>query len=342
MFHGVRVALSIAGAFWTFAGAAGPTVQWKAPAACPSATQGLSMIEANLGVRLNAIETDAEFAVVLSRSGRRWFARIDTGPGDANPSRMLPAVDSCAEASEAAALVVAIALDPTAAAAPGDPNTEPADPDPKPEAVLIPEPVPGPVLEPIPELEPSPPRPSAAPVTVDEPLALGGHFGVAAGIRYGSLDQALGVLSLRGGLLLPRARISLEAVVAPRRAVAIDDTAEVRFTQWGLAAFGCWRVPIAATVALEPCGAVELGQTVSTTRGLDNSRPRAPRWFALRAGPHLTWRFSRRTGLWAGAEALVPLTRPRFEVNGAGTVARALPVGVSAFAGVEIRLGEAL
>ncbi len=122
--------------------------------------------------------------------------------------------------------------------------------------------------------------------------------------------------------------------------VAIDDATQVRFTQWGVAAGGCWRVPLAATVALEPCGSLEVGQMLSTTDGLDNARTRAPTWLAVRVGPQLTWRFSRRAGLWTGVEALVPLSRPTYEVGGVGTVARTLPIGVSGFAGVEIRLRD--
>lgn len=346
MFPALRVALTIAGAFWTLAGAAGPAVQWKAPAACPSPAQGRSMIEANLGASLGTIETDAEFTVILSESTRGWFAQIDTGPGATSPSRTLPAVDSCAEASEAAALVVAIALDPTATAQ-GEPNAEPVEPDPEPVLIPQPEPEPLPELEPLPEPEPLPERspesvPPSRPPEAVEPLVLGGHLGLASGVRYGSLDRALGILSLRGGLLLPRARISLEAVLAPRRTVAIDDAAQVRFTQWGLAAAGCWRVPIGSTLGLEPCGALELGQTWSITRGLENAQAQSPIWVGLRAGPHLTWGFSRRAGLWTGVEALVPLTRTTFEVGGADTVARVLPIGIHAFAGVEIRLGKAL
>lgn len=289
------------------------------------------MIEANLGAPLNTIETDAEFAVAFSSGDAGWFARIDMRSGAASSSRTLPAVKSCLEASDAAALVVAIALDPTAAAVPGAPPTEPEVVDPEPEATLSPVPVP----------EPEPLRPPRPPADVDDSLALGGHLGVAGGVRYGSLDRVLGVLSLRGGLLLPRARISLEAVVAPRRTVAIDGAAQVRFTHWGVAASGCWRIPVGAKLAVEPCGALELGQTRSATQGLDNAQTQAPIWIAVRAGPHLTWRFSRHAGLWTGVEALVPLTRPAYEVGGAGTVAHVLPAGIHTLAGVEIRLGRA-
>jgi len=342
MFRALLVALTIAGAFWTFAAAASPAVQWEAPAPCPSAAQGLTMIEANLGARLGDIETDADFTVTLSQSDRGWSATIDMRSGTANSTRTLPAVDSCQEASDAAALVVAIALDPSTGAAAGNLVPEP-EPEPKPELVPEPEPVPQPEPKPEPEPEPEPERePSTAPEPVDPPLAIGAHLGIAGGIRYGSLDRAVGALTLRGGLLLPRIRVSLEVVTAPRRVVAIDDATRARFTQWGLAAGGCWRVPLAPMAALEPCGALEIGQMLSTTDGLDNARTRAPTWLAFRAGPHLTWRLLRRTGLWAGVEALVPLTRPTYEVGGAGTVTRTLPVGVSAFAGVEIRLGEPL
>ncbi len=332
-------------------------MQWDAPAACPSAAQGLSRIEANLGAPLNTIETDTRFAVTLFASDRGWSARIDSRSGTTNSSRTLRAVDDCDEASAAAALVVAIALDPTAAATPPAERRDPSAKDPEPAPPLIPEPEPLPEEplpaeprpeeprpeEPLPEdprPEPEQPRPPRGPVTAQEPLVFGGHLGVAAGLRYGSLDRVLGVLDVRGGLVLPRARVSLEAVIAPRRAVAIDDAAQVRFTQWGVAAGGCWRVPLVATLVLEPCGALELGQTRSSTRGLDNATTQAPIWVALRAGPHLTWRFSQRTGLWAGVEALAPLTRSTYEVGGAGTVARVLRAGLHAFAGVEIRFGN--
>ncbi len=324
---------------WALTSAASPVVTWDAPAPCPTAEQGRAMIEANLGASLDEIETDAAFVVVLSQTDRGWGARIDL---DASSSRTLPEVDTCEQAGAAAALVVAIALDPAASGPPADPRAEAEDPHvPAPEPEPEPAPAPEPAPEPVPEPEPEPERDLIpAESLAEEPLALGGHLGIAGGLRYGSLDRALGIVQLRGGLLLPRARVSLEAVVAPRRVVAVD-TAEIRFTQWGLAAGGCWRIPLGAMATLEPCAAAELGQTWSSTRGLDDARPRAQTWFALRGGPHLTWRFLPRTGLWAGVEAIVPLTRPTYAIGGAGTVARILPVGVHAFAGVEIRFGTA-
>ena len=360
MFSALLVALTTAGALWTLAVTASPAVRWEAPALCPGAAQGQAMIEANLGVALNEIETNADFAVTFSKGSQGWSAIIDMRSSASNSTRTLPAVDSCREASEAAALVVAIALQPSTAApqkASGpEPEPEPElVPEPEPEPKLVPEPgsVPGRAPEPEPELVPQPepervpaaqpePAPLRSPAPTPVRLTVGGHLGIAGGVRYGSLDQAVGVLNLRGGLLLRRARVSLEAVVAPQRVVAVDNAAQVRFTQWGIAAGGCWRIPLAESISLEPCGGMEVGQMVSTPEGLEDRATRAPTWLAVRAGPHVNWRFLPRAGLWAGAEALVPLARPAYKVGGVGTVARTLPVGVSGFAGVEIRLGKPL
>jgi hypothetical protein len=61
-------------------------------------------------------------------------------------------------------------------------------------------------------------------------------------------------------------------------------------------------------------------------------------WLAVRGGPSLVWRGNDWLGLWLGADAIVPILRPRFDTQPSGReVFRANSAGLQVQMGVEFR-----
>ncbi len=279
--------------------------------------------------------------MTLRQEESGWYAVVEAGAS----RRTLPVAESCAQAADAAALVVAIALDPTAveSSESAEPVPEP-EPEPKPPPPLptLPQPSPGAEPEPAPDAPASTAPPRAAP---REPQGgrsgVTGHTSLAGGVGWGVVEQITAAVVAQAGVGWTRARAFIDATFTPPRTVDVD-ASSVRFIHWAVGVGGCGRFGLAARWSLEPCGAIELGQLLARPRGLDASSNATETWAAVRAGPHVLWWASRFVGLRIGAEALVPILRPSFNVGGAGRVAQPGPIGVRATAGLEIRFGSTL
>jgi hypothetical protein len=251
-----------------------------------------------LGARIDALRPDPisaqgdvrqlgpglfELTLETRQSGQR-FARSMRAP-------------SCAELSDAGALVLALAIDPTLAerqarAAEGGPGTsalpteapvaataEPGPPEPKP-APKKPEPKPAvqtlettdPEDEPEPKPEP-PPIPIDGVARLEGVLDLGSVADVSAGLRFSGAIELLTFRLGLGFLWLPPARSYVEGNTT--QGGDIDLIAGQLF--------GCKVVPV-LDFELEPCANVELGSIHGVGVGADTRSEGSALWFGFGAG----------------------------------------------------------
>lgn len=345
----------------------GLELRWEAPPQCPDRAQLLAAIDATLGevaegerrpLRARGrVRTDprAGFVVQLELDDGRASTRELRGP-------------SCEELTDAAALVIAMTIDPRLLETLHDP---PAVPEPEvPEAATS-----GPMLSEPGEAgapakgrdgEPSeaspaeertarapadspaadspaaarpPPTSAAPPARERSPASLHGLGRAQAGVGGGPLPGAAAVLGLAAGLGGRGWRVELSASYwTPRtRASAANLAVGVRAQLWTLGAHGCgeprWR-----TLSFPLCAGVLAGAVHA--RGVGELEPRsvASRWVALALEPGLVWWARPRLGLALRAEGHAALARPALRSEPSGTVFTSGLVGGSLRAGLELRM----
>lgn len=100
-------------------GALPVTLDWRAPEGCPERSAVADEVERLASSRAPAVDA-LEVEIDVSRAGEAWLARLTTRSAAGRGERKLQA-PSCGELAEAAALVVALALCPSAAPEPAPP-----------------------------------------------------------------------------------------------------------------------------------------------------------------------------------------------------------------------------
>jgi len=319
-------------------------LHWAAVEGCPSEEHARARVETFLGGPLDrARATRLEIDVAITRERDAFVARIDTRTDEGPRRRHLPAHRDCALVGEAAALVVAMAIDPDVVTQLGDEQLRalqlgqagresdmaPVDP---PTDALPPEPTP--------PVEPERPpaaaqRPPAAPrvPTRARPFALAratfdAGWGRLPGVDLGT-SLALGI-----GWTRLRAEV-LGVFVAPRR-VTIED-GDARFLAWAVGA----RIGATAIdrprIELPLLAGIDVGQIRARGVGLPDTRSADPVVVYARLGPGLRVRVHPLLAIAFELDLLVPFTRPSFSVQGHGQVFRLPPVAVRGAVGIELR-----
>lgn len=317
-------------------------LQWRGLADCPDAAAVAREVEVALG---RPIAPLAERPIVASgalerRPGAEPYVLIlEVRRGEAVDRREFRAA-RCDALAEAAAVVLAAAIDPTTGERP--PAIEPIPATPQP--VTIPPPVPAPRPEPVPdeapELEPIPPTPSTA--SRPEPrlsallragplLALGLVPGITGGVTGGL------------GLVTPRLRVDLDGHwFAPRSDDPGPPQTDLRIRVGGGAASLrlCAR-PRLGPIEFPTCLGGQVGILRAQAVGADIDQPTtvAQPWAALLVGAGLRAPFARgRLAVLLRADALVALARPRFGLAGLGVVYTAPSVAFQPALALEVKL----
>ncbi|MCA9663775.1 MAG: hypothetical protein KC486_35935, partial [Myxococcales bacterium] len=277
----------------------------------------------------------------------RYILELEiTAHGDVSTRRV--EASSCEELADAATLLIAMVIDPTAgepaeAPAPVDEvsaqfEQEPAQPPTSEEAT--PE-GPSPPADPQPPTEPSPKEISqpeglkqpALRVGVGAELALGGAglpgFGAGTGLNVALLRKHLrAALFARYHLPRTRALAGLE-----------ETDAAVRYDLVVGGARGCGVGEVGARVGVElfGCVGVELGAMRGVGRGLPVSASYTGLWAAALLTPGLAIPVTPRLAVVARGDVGVALSRPRFAVLNYGDAFRAPAVSYAFSLGIELR-----
>jgi hypothetical protein len=333
-------------------------VDWTAEPSCPDA-EALRVELVRLLHRELRFDPDAEARVegIIRRRGGGFELELSVSAGELHERRTLTA-DRCEELRTAAALVVAVALEPWAA---GEAPRSVPEPEDAPE--VVPPEAPGeheqdaastetgadPPTAPVPrapeedyddslDLEPPAAAPSPSPSarrSVRVGLLVHGGLGVAQPVRLaGGLGGAIAVLGRAW-------RVELTGIHWWPTQVDVAQGASVRARLAAGGVRGCW-VPGRGRWELPACAGLEAGaiRARATGPGVTTITSTGP-WLGIVAGAGAAWRATGWLAVRASADLTIAAWRPTFHLEQGSSVVTVLtppPVGARLLAGVELRL----
>jgi len=291
-----------------------PALVWDAPPPCPDAATVRARVEALIGRPLAPTGEPVHAVAVVELQARprvQLRVRSETGVRD----RTIEA-DDCAALAEITAVVVAIAIDPSA-------------------SLREPEPVPAPAPQPVAPARPPTPAPAPAPPREDR---VQGLVRTGVGIGWGALPGIAPTLALTAGVRWPKARLEIGVehwfMQQARFESASGAGVDVRLTT--AMVHGCW-VPSVKRVEFPLCA----GAAVGSLRGDGVAAPRTDRrrllWSAGHVATALLFAPIRAFAFGVDARLVVPFARSSFALDDLGVIHRTAPAGVVASAVLEGR-----
>jgi hypothetical protein len=303
---------------------------WTAPAGCPDQAHVVAHVQELVGKRRPSQHPlKARGRLTTSNVGPRYRLELFIGSDERSTRTM--SGDDCSRLADAAALILALDIDPEALTRVPEPEPSP------PLAVMPPAPQPSPPPKPAVGAPASPPapRPSLAPRVRRDSVdaVLGGR----AVLDSGSLPRT--TLGLGAAAEITRGPLALDVSVVgyksqftvdgPRNGVGGAYVALVAF-----AAHGCWG-GAGRTVDWRGCVGGELGR--ESTRGVSIARPEssASLWSAVSALLRARVWPERVVSPALGVALVHPVTAPKVGIQGFGTVFEPSALLVRFFLGIE-------
>jgi len=294
-------------------------LQWEGPASCPVSEDIQRDVRRFLGDATlpSTLPTIAVRVTVRQKDDGGFEVRIVTTTAGDSRERLL-ATETCAEARDLAALLLALLIDPRAPQP--TPSVPPPPPTTKPPAAF-------PARTPAPR-----PPPSSEP-------AVRWLAGVSASAAFGILPGGTVGGEVRAGFL--SSGWSLEGTGGawlPRHAESPDVPGAMgTFTLFDAGLLGCFRGALGESAAIQACA----GPILLVMRG-EGSGVRTPShdnafFVSASAEGAFLIAISRRLSLRPGLGLLVPLRRPTFAIHDVGTIHRPSAVAARAFLGLEAR-----
>lgn len=345
-------------AFWLLAAppreGAPIELRWDAPTACPAEPELRAAIEALLGAPLSEPRPH-RMTVIASVQAREpgWSLRIFTVTADGTRERALRRDRDCATLARAAAVLIAMAIDPEvlgrldseSLALLEGPRPAPAPPEALPPANIAPAPVASTTRE-VASVPLSPPQPIRVPAPVvnappQPPVARPRPYGAVrlqGGLGWGDLPATGGGLGVASALVWPRVRMEALAHLWPVRRVRLGAAeAGGDFLLWTLGARVCPVFHPHPALEVPVCAGFEAGRV--NVRGVEllNAAGVHSPWFGFVLAPALAYRPTRSLALWLSPELVVPVTRTTFSVVDVGPIHRAHPAIVRVVFGIELR-----
>lgn len=323
-------------------GAATPSLQWSAPPTCPSAEHVRERVAALARPGGAALSV----RVRVDRGEAGFVAAIELDDGEQMQRRSVTAA-SCDALADAVAVIVAVAPgrvspQPDAVAAPQSEPREPAAPRDDPTAPPVEESEP-----PITAASETPPPPSRVAVVRARGGPVRSQLGLAvdAGLRWRTVPGVAPAIAMDVAWIGRGVRVELRGLATtPTRSEPLPSPYQrvrARVHSGVVQARASW-VPRLRRVELPLGAGLELGALTAAGRGGDRSRTRTAVLVALVAGAGLAWVPVPRVALRLDVAASFALVRPRFGVrtdDGVLVPFQSAWIGLSALAGVELRLG---
>jgi hypothetical protein len=321
-------------------------VRWEAPPECPSQVELTDAIAANLGRPLAARDVAALTAVARARRrpDGRWALSLTLVPRAGAPVERAAIADECPLLAETAALIVAVALDPTLAGLPPLVTATSRGADEAPLAVEVPPRLASARAPAQPPASPDEPARAGAPPRGEPPPrtragALRMSLAVAAALDVGALPGPAPGLLARAGLLARRVRAELGVVHWFERPARLPGTAiggDLRLTAAQLLA--CPRLAL-RRVELPVCAGVEVGAMAGEGVGLPVAATDRIPWLAALAEARALWVPIPRLAVGVQLGLAVPLLAARFRIDGLdGDLHRAAPVAFRGALALELRI----
>lgn len=292
-------------------------LHWSAPADCASETEIEQDTRRLLGASTappSSEPVEADARVTVAKKG--FELRITVGQGDQARTRWLEAA-TCAELSHAAALIVALAVDPSLAFPEAAGNAG---------ALVAPVPASSPCTEPV-ALPPTPAAPSgrlsssssasvcAKPIEPPphRPRARHAVLTVGAGVAYGELPQPLPRPSLGAAYQESSHWLELSLGAAFASTGYRADGRGASFWQWAATPSYCYQTKV-GPVRVGPCAVVELSLVKATGFGVTRPKTEHNAWLAPGLGLQASLGLGSGTELLLSADLRVIARRTRFEL----------------------------
>jgi hypothetical protein len=318
-------------------------LRWDAPLECPDAAALRERVHALVpGLLEQPDAASSRVEVDVSAAAESYAASVVVRNSDGETRRSFAAAD-CETVTDAAALVIAVALDPVGVVVGlSEPvSSEPLGPAPMPAEPSVPDEPPVerelPIeteTEPI-ELPPTNGRASER-VADERRRNLGVGVRVLGGGGYGPTNTPYATIGGTLALLGPRWRVELGGLWAIPRVVRLDAGFGGRFDSWAVIGRGCF-APKVRRLELPSCGGVELGSVRG--RGLEElpiSGRASFLWIAVAVGQGLWFSPIERVAIGLELDLAVPLNRGVFGIE-TNEIQRIAAVTVRGLAGVELR-----
>ena len=320
------------------AGASDPSpfaLEWQGPAECQAAPRVRSGVKKLLG---GGGGRDASLVARarVERVGKRWRLVLATERGGRSAVRELDA-ESCDAAADAAAVILALLLDPARGVEAEEEDRDAAAPPPadaggERDGARASEPRAAPPAPP----PPSPPPPSPPLEDAGEPGASPLSLFAAAVTDTGTLPRT--GFGVAGGLGLGGERLRLEATVAywPSVSKLLDARAGSggSFTLFSGTLRACALVE-AGAFSFGPCAGGGLVRMRAEAYGVTTPIAATPVWGVFVADAVARVRISPYLSPRLSAGAAVPFSRPVFEVEGLGPVHQPAAIALQIAAGLE-------
>jgi hypothetical protein len=302
------------------------TLDWDAPAACPSKGEMLARIAQLVGANTAASEPLRARAAVTRDDAGGFRGSVDLSAASQTSTRRVDGA-SCAAVSDALALIVALSINPDAAPLP--PAPEPAR-----AAPSAPEPA---------RAAPSPPPPSSesAASSAAVPPSREAHrpwaLGASALIDPSTLGTtAFGIEAIAGWRPPPLAlEIAADYLASERVTLAARPNEGAAFSLVHVGARGCYEAR-ASRFGLGPCAGAGMDWIAGDGFGSQSPSNATGRMIVLSLSARAVAHIAPWIALRIALEGLAPLVRPQFEIDYAGTVVHVPSILVRASAGAEL------
>jgi hypothetical protein len=276
-------------------------ISWTAPDECP----GVDALKAEIRRVAGKVPPPAEplsaNVTVSAAAGSGWLLTLSTKTGARGGERRLAGSD-CAELMRAAALVLALMINPEASFV-----VEPPAPPPPP--------------------PPPPPEPRRRFVAGADVLAGTGalpRFAGGFGLRFAVSAAALSA-ELRGSIWMSRSTTSTS-----------DPTSGGTFDLIDGAIAGCARAAFDETFSPGACAGVSLVRLHGVGYGVGYPGDAVAWWTAALGEVNVRARVSSRNAVRLAAQVVVPLGRPSFAIAGVGHVFEPAPIWLRGTLGWEL------
>jgi hypothetical protein len=284
-------------------------LDWDAPPECPSRDAVRAEILRLTGPPLERVRHLRARVVIRPAADAGWTLTATTDLDDTTGERALSGI-SCESLSEAAALTLALILNPDLAVSAPEPRLARQD------------------------LPPSTGA-AAAPASERRTAPLLWRLAAHAGVQTGVIEKTSGAFSLSLGVSRGRLSILLMPSLTPPEDVLVSNEPRLGGRLWlgALAGLGCWAADI-GPIALGPCLGLEGSMLRGRGLGVLHPRDTTAYWasaeLALFAGvPIGHGLLIELTGV-----ALLPFRRPTVYLDEIGPVSRPNAVGLRALGGL--------
>jgi len=294
-------------------------VRWSGPPDCDRQHAVSAQVESIVGRSLASVD-GLDFEVTVTHDQDVWRVELVTDEHGAKGRRSL-AGRSCSEVTDAATVLMAMAIrgagqPPTAANEPS-PATEESEPESKPAP---------------PSPKPEPPPRAAAPAPRTRPL--GPAFGLSGVLDTAALPHASPGIAVHAGITGAHLRLEAEGAAFLESRLALDEGRSADFGLFSGALLGCVDNSFGA-VRAGGCAGFELGKLSGEGQGVSDPLLGSSLWEAARVELGGYYPLGHQLWLTVRVGAAIPFSRPEFVLDGI-PIYQPSALGLRASAGVEL------